>query len=110
MFDLSDNFLPTVWEEANTFLFGGHIPGQENYNIDNPDPDIKLHCKFLEFRDERAFVEVSNSNQLDEETMEPVVIQKYLKRLRLIDLDQDYVRLNDGFSVDDSFNDSSSLQ
>jgi len=103
---LSDNFPPKVWEEANTFLFGGHVPGQGNYNIDNPDPNIKLYCKFLELGDERAFVEVSNGNHVDEQTMEPVVIQNHLKKLRLINLDESYVRLNDGHSFDDSGNDS----
>ena len=105
---ISDNFPPKAWEEANTFLFGGHIPG--GHNIDNPDPSIKLYCKFLELGDERAFVEVSNGNHLDEQTMEPVVIQNYLKKLRLINLDESYVRLNDGQSFDDSGNDSYSLQ
>jgi len=97
-----DNFPPKVWEEANTFLFGGHVPGKGNHYIDNPDPNIKLFCRFLELGDERAFVEVSNGNQLDEQTVEPIVIQNHLKKLRLINLDEGYVRLNDGTSFDDS--------
>ena len=103
---LSDNFVPRAWDEANNFLFGGHEPGK-GFNIDNPDPNIKLKCRFLKFGDERAFVEISNVNQLDEQTMDPIVIQSHLKKLRLINLDEEYVRLNDGTSFDDSGNDKS---
>ena len=93
-------------------MFGGHVPIQLGgiYNIDNPDPNIKLQCKFLEMSDERAFVEVSNVNLRDEQTMEPVIIQNHLKKLRMINLDESYVRLNDGLSFDDSGSESYSLQ
>ena len=38
--------------------------------------------------------------------MEPVIIQYHMKKLRLVNLEADYVRLNDGDSMDDSGNDT----
>jgi len=99
-------FRENEWEAANDFLFGGHKQGPGEYNVDNPDPNIKLQCKFLRFREERAFVEVSDANRLDPNTMEPVIIQYHMKKLRLVNLEADYVRLNDGDSMDDSGNDN----
>ena len=40
-------------------MFGGYKEDDE-FNIDNPSPNIQLQVHFLEWRDYRAYVEISN--------------------------------------------------
>ena len=90
------NFLYNRINQKRIFLATKKFFFGEGGTEDEPSDKIQLAVNFINFRDERAYVELVDMKSPDLITNEPKAIQQILKEKRLAQLDENYAHLVDG--------------